>query len=182
MNYNKPNNLNEIIELQKVLDNKIELSNKLKGTYTERDIRHIIISLIAELIEFNEELECSHKTWKKKEYYNTGKQREELIDCLFFYCQLLIIDKVDTSGLDFILSGFENDLKVDINKEYDSNFLVLECINYANNLDYKKFLYSYLSLAKKLGLNKNSLLDLYFNKWSENLKRIEKPREKGGWL
>lgn len=50
--------------------------------------------MIAEIIEFNEETENTHKVWKQKEF-NKEKMIEESVDVLFFYLQMcnLITEK-----------------------------------------------------------------------------------------
>ena len=54
----------------------------------ERTLKDIKLSLIAEVIEFNEETPESHKTWKTKEY-NKSMELEELTDIYFFFAQMI---------------------------------------------------------------------------------------------
>lgn len=78
MGFKKPENFEDILKLQKHLDESL---NNIR----ERTLEDIKLSLIAELIELNEETKYSHKTWKTKEY-NRDKELEELTDVYFFFC------------------------------------------------------------------------------------------------
>ena len=84
--FNKPKNLIDLLSLQETLDNKIKATQEKT---VERNNTHIVLSLIAELIELNEELETTHKTWKRKDEFCIDKQKEEAIDVLFFFLQFL---------------------------------------------------------------------------------------------
>ena len=81
MKIKKPTSLLDILELQKILDSNI-------NNVRERDLDDIKLSMIAEVIEFNEECECSHKTWKSKTV-DVDKIKEEAIDILFFFAQMV---------------------------------------------------------------------------------------------
>ena len=81
MEFKRPETFEDILKLQKHLDESIHNSRER----TEEDIK---TSMIAELIEFNEETKDSHKTWKTKEY-NKAKELKELTDVYFFFAQLV---------------------------------------------------------------------------------------------
>ena len=81
MEFKKPENFEDILKLQKHLDESL---NNIR----ERTLEDIKLSLIAELIELNEETKYSHKTWKTKEY-DRDKELEELTDVYFFFAQLI---------------------------------------------------------------------------------------------
>ena len=76
-----PKNLIEMIMYQKFLDEKI-------NNVRTRDLRDIKKSLLAELIEFDEETPESHKTWKEKEV-DKNMMLEELTDVYFFFSQMI---------------------------------------------------------------------------------------------
>ena len=77
----RPETFEDILNLQKHLDKSIHSSR-------ERTLEDIKLSLIAEVIEFNEETPQSHKTWKTKPY-NKEKELEELTDIWFFVAQMV---------------------------------------------------------------------------------------------
>ena len=72
MEIKKPENFNDILELQKLLDKSIHSTRP-------RTLEDIKKSIIAECIEFDEETPQSHKTWKTKPY-DKAKELEELTD------------------------------------------------------------------------------------------------------
>ena len=59
--FKRPENFEDILNLQKHLDESIHSSR-------ERTLEDIKKSMIAECIEFDEETPDSHKTWKTKPY------------------------------------------------------------------------------------------------------------------
>lgn len=61
MEFKRPETFEDILNLQKYLDESL-------NNVRERTLRDIKLSLIAEVIEFNEETPESHKTWKTKPY------------------------------------------------------------------------------------------------------------------
>ena len=61
MEFKRPENFEDILKLQKHLDENL-------NNVRERTLKDIKLSLIAEVIEFNEETPESHKTWKTKPY------------------------------------------------------------------------------------------------------------------
>ena len=66
MEFKRPENFEDMLKLQKHLDENL-------NNVRPRTLRDIVLSLIAEYIEFNEETPESHKTWKTKTY---DKQKE----------------------------------------------------------------------------------------------------------
>ena len=77
----RPENFEDILKLQKHLDENL-------NNVRPRTIRDIKLSLIAEVIEFNEETPESHKTWKTKPY-DKEKELEEFTDIWFFLAQMV---------------------------------------------------------------------------------------------
>jgi len=71
MEFKRPETFEDILKLQKHLDENL-------NNVRPRTLRDIVLSLIAEYIEFNEETPESHKTWKTKPY-DKQKELEELI-------------------------------------------------------------------------------------------------------
>ncbi len=162
MKFKRPETFEDILNLQKHLDESIHSSRKR----TEEDIK---LSLIAECIEFNEETKDSHKTWKTKPY-NKQNELEELTDILFFIAQLYnTFDKKDTMveyGCD-VFNNSENYLTLNSVK---ITGIIIEFLGGYNNIA----LGLYLSLVNKYGYTKEDILNCYWEKWQKNMKRIGK--------
>lgn len=162
MEFKRPETFEDILNLQKYLDENIHSSR-------ERTLEDIKLSLIAECIEFNEETPESHKTWKTKPY-NKENELEELTDILFFIAQLYnTFDKKDTMveyGCD-VFNNSENYLKLNSVK---ITGIIIEFLGGYNNIA----LGLYLSLVNKYGYTKDDILNCYWEKWQKNMKRIGK--------
>ncbi|MDY5795475.1 MAG: dUTP diphosphatase [Fusobacterium gastrosuis] len=132
------------------------------------------LSLIAEIIEFNEETEHSHKTWKTKEY-NKEKELEELTDIYFFYAQLINhnLDTVaDYESIKHLIAvDFENwQVKHRESKCLPTLVLIDSIIN--NSSVYA--ISNLMEITQKLGYTKNDILNCYWSKWQKNMQRIGK--------
>lgn len=156
-NLKEPKTFKDILKLQAILDDNIH-------NVRERTLTEIKLSLIAELIEFNEETGDSHKTWKSKEW-SREKELEELTDVYFFFAQLVnvfpyITDSCNNYFEDFSCTG------------RDSGFLGL--INLISESAYVSFFLSLMKLTKCYGYTKDDVLKTYWNKWQKNMLRIGK--------
>lgn len=160
-----PKTFGEVCEMQKFLDKKIEESKK---EVKERNLNQIFLSIIAEAIEFNEELECSHKTWKTKKI-DKRKQLEEFVDMLFFIAQLpiplyegyAILDK----RIDEVLAN-----------NYKNATVNCALVNMVKSTNASGFIYWWSVIANKMGYTKEQIFKEYYRKFNINLKRI-----KGEW-
>lgn len=147
--------LNYVCEKQKEMDEKIKGSRERKNS-------DIILSMIAEIIEWNEECEDSHKTWKKKEH-NKEKELEEFVDILFFIAQLRNYE-VD--------NGFYYPRYFYVPQNTKSPLFLISNIH-ENSLS----LYSvWNTIAENRGYSKRKLAKVYEEKYQKNLVRI-----KGEW-
>lgn len=161
MNIQKPKNFNDILELQDILDNNI---NNIR----ERTLRDIKLSLIAEVIEFNEETQYSHKTWKSKEY-SKEKELEELTDIYFFFAQLLNYKKLDGRfPLSYYLKTFEKFFL------YNENPNIIGLIRYIADESYLTFFKALITLTREIEYTKDDILKCYWKKWQKNMTRIGK--------
>lgn len=88
----------ELLEMQRELDKEIEKPRKNGFKPKFRNYRIIVKSMIAKIIEFNEETKNTHKTWQQKEF-DKNKAIEESVDILFFYLQLVNLVKKQTKEL-----------------------------------------------------------------------------------
>ena len=169
MEFKRPETFEDILNLQKHLDKNIHSSRER----TEEDIK---TSMIAELIEFNEETKDSHKTWKTKEY-NKAKELEELTDVYFFFAQLVNhrFDKYEKIAKDRELKELERifrtkkiDKKGNIKKLLN---IVIAVVTRGSNT----YLFEWLNeLTVKYGYTKDDILNCYWEKWQKNMNRIGK--------
>ena len=167
MEFKRPENFEDILKLQKHLDESIH-------SVRPRCLRDIKMSLIAECVEFNEETKESHKTWKTKEY-NKSMELEELTDIYFFYAQMINFnnDTVKNYG------RIKHLIAVDFNnwqiKDFGSQ--VLPTLNLISDIINNDVLYAIdnlMEMAQKLGYTKDDILNCYWEKWQKNMKRIGK--------
>jgi putative uncharacterized protein FNV2273 len=162
MEFKKPENFEDILNLQKYLDESL---NNIR----ERTLEDIKLSLIAELIELNEETKYSHKTWKTKEY-NRDKELEELTDVYFFFAQL-INNKKGRDGR-FKKEYYCREFELFPSYYAGSHFTRLIYNLVDDNFSW--FFGGLLTCSVKLGYTKDDILNCYWEKWQKNMKRIGK--------
>lgn len=174
--YKKPTCFKDMLELQEALDNKLKSNNRTE--------QQILLSMVAEVIEFNEELECSHKTWKTKINHSIEKQKEEIVDVLFFYLQLINYKKREkgTYKIDSycrLFDTIDNDKIFSVTNHNDS---LLELIYNVTFSDCYSIGYNIIANINYFEISQDELYELYFKKWNENyFDRAEKKIEEGGW-
>lgn len=177
-----------------------------KGKRT-RNVTDICFSAIAECIELNEEFENEyrHKTWKPKEF-NLEKRNKELVDIFFFISQL-INNSVDLVKNEMFLMNLESTLKDECdstNEDFDTNpnKELSRLMNILSNLaficsisskhesyikscvieDLTPILRVYGRLCFKLGVNFETLTNLYNDKLEENFNREDFKKAVAGGL
>ena len=171
-------NFELILDMQKELDSKI-------NNCRERTAKDIMISFIAELVEWNETTGGSHKTWKHK-IYTKSEQFEEIVDCLFFIAQLFnnIKTKINFEKLkkDPYYKTLKNNTKC-FNEEAVFRLLNLNALSLlANDINVEDLLISYVVLVTDvLDYTEEEIEEEYKRKHRINLERINKKREEGGW-
>ena len=166
MEFKRPENFEDILNLQKHLDKNIHSSR-------ERTIKDIKLSLIAEVIEFNEETPESHKTWKTKPY-DKEKELEEFTDIWFFLAQMVNF-KLEISD-SFVeikneITKLFND-GANLNLMYQANIenLIMSAL-YENDF---QILQNLIIISANKGYTKEDILNCYWEKWQKNIKRIGK--------
>lgn len=170
MEIKKPENFNDILELQKLLDKSIHSTRP-------RTLEDIKKSIIAECIEFDEETPQSHKTWKTKPY-DKAKELEELTDIWFFIAQLINYCS-DNSNLSILQKENLNRFFNDHTSSYTESISILDIIFYLKgrrtDYDYIKFLIiDLMILTNGYCYTKNDILNYYWKKWQKNMLRIGK--------
>ncbi|WP_335942330.1 dUTP diphosphatase [Fusobacterium polymorphum] len=161
MRIRAPKNFEDILELQGILDERMNNTRER----TEEDIK---LSLIAELIELNEETKYSHKTWKTKEY-NREKELEELTDVYFFFARLINYRNRDGRfEIEYYCREFEL-----FPNYYAGSYFTRLIYNLLDN-SFRWFFGGLLTCSAKLGYTKEDILKTYWNKWQKNMQRIGK--------
>lgn len=155
-------NIQNLLEKQAMLDSNINNTR-------ERTIEDIRMSMIAEIIEFNEEFECSHKTWKHKEIDKT-KQLEEFVDILFFILQELNLQGSVREIQDMVNARKEWTIPEDT--YIKSNVLELIYLIASDKTEIWEILSQYLLIANMLGYSNFVLEHEYRRKWNINMDRI----------
>ena len=167
-------NLKEICEMQRELDKTLD--NK-----RERSILDIITSLKAEIIEWNEETEYSHKTWKTKAY-SREKEIKEYVDILFFLAQL--INKLEIGNEIYNREITPMGISIDKREAYFyldtiTTSIYTECYNERTYIDYIIVVMSmYLKIAEIFGYSEEELTEAHKIKWEYNMKREDHDRKK----
>ena len=170
MEFKRPENFEDILKLQKHLDESIHSARP-------RTIDDIKKSIIAECIEFDEETPQSHKTWKTKPY-NKEKELEELTDIWFFVAQMVnyseYMDKITVLEKQKLNIFFE-DNKSPYRSKNDILDIIFDVKNSYMDYDWLRFLIRDLMiLSNQYGYTTQDILKTYWEKWQKNMKRIGK--------
>lgn len=179
MNIKKPETFEDLLNLQKILDENTVKTRQNGFTPRERNEMDIIFSIDDELQEWLKELpqELNFKTWKQKEY-SREKELEELTDVLFFILQLA---NFKSSIINFFERDFEKWEKImKVNIEFKRGFDDLEARDFLVddfklNLGeiYNHFLIrNYIILCTWRNFTKQDILNKYWEKWQKNMERI----------
>ena len=168
MEYKKPECFQDMLILQDALDKNIH--NNRRRTKSD-----ILMSLIAEVVEFNEETLHSHKTWKEKRY-SKDKELEELTDIFFFVCQCF--NYHNTKG-----EKLENEKKKagDVFDKFigypnvnQNNANLIQFINFFIIDEYIVAMKQLIGIVLAHGYLKSNILNTYWEKWQKNMDRIGK--------
>ena len=170
MEFKRPESFEDILNLQKHLDESIHSARP-------RTIDDIKKSIIAECIEFDEETPQSHKTWKTKPY-NKEKELEELTDIWFFVAQMVnyseYMDKITVLEKQKLNIFFE-DNKSPYKSKNDILDIIFDVKNSYMDYDWLRFLITDLMiLSNQYGYTTQDILKTYWEKWQKNIKRIGK--------
>lgn len=164
----KINSFEDVCKYQRVLDEEIGKVRNNGFVPKDRNLQKIVLSAIAECIEFNEETEETHKTWKQKEFKQENKL-EELTDIMFFIAQLVNDLGEDYADLDNLYN-------------YELNDALLNLINELSSGDYDSYyiVRKYSDLVVSAGYKKEEVFKEYERKWKINMTRINKDWTLGG--
>lgn len=166
MEFKKPENFEDILNLQKHLDENLNNVRK-------RTLGDIKLSLIAEVIEFNEETPESHKTWKTKPY-DKEKELEEFTDIWFFLAQMVNfkLEKSDSfiEIKNELINLFEDEENLNLCYEANIENLIMSAL-YGDDL---QILQGLIIISANKEYSKDDILNCYWEKWQKNMERIGK--------
>lgn len=178
MQIKKPETFEELLELQRILDENTTKTRENGFTPRQRNEIDIILSLDDELQEWLKELpsELNFKTWKQKEY-SRDKEHEEITDILFFILQLTNYEEFYKIPFK---KSFDDWVEPKIKTVYETELEARKIIVYffKKDLYHEQFrddiLEDYKMLCNWRKFSKQDILDKYFEKWQKNMERINK--------
>lgn len=166
MKLREPNNFEDILRLQAILDRSMNNTRF-------RTLRDIKLSLIAEVIEFNEETPESHKTWKTKKH-SKEKELEELTDIWFFLAQMVNFKLENSDSFVETKNKIMKRFEEGINLKSDPDADIENLISYALYGNVLRIAENLLVISYNYGYTKNDILKTYWEKWQKNMQRIGK--------
>lgn len=158
--------LNKQAELDRMIDR--ERPNGFKPR--ERTQQDIKLSMIAEIIEFNEETLETHKTWKEKKF-DIDKAKEEAIDILFFFLQLLNCKETNQYFVEMIVKNIDNGSLKLYSQKKDYNLLKL--VQSVSDFCIMGIYDELIRIFASLDMTTEDIIEEYMEKWHKNVKRIE---------
>lgn len=173
----------DLLEMQKQLDEEVAKPRDNGFVPKNRNYNKMVKSMIAEIIEFNEETDNTHKTWKQKEF-DREKMIEESVDICFFYLQICnLLTGKDEEFKRILSKSWENawetvdryttygeDVELELIKHLSS---VEWCLSVSKCLNVMTLL---VSIYVNNDISKDKVIETYLNKWQKNMGRI-----KGDW-
>lgn len=157
--------LEELLEMQKALDEEFMKSNRL--TYDKHIADNMRVALIVEIGELMNEFPTEFKHWKKRAVDNREKGLIEYVDCLHFCLSLFNYEKAT------IFSWLEYDRNTELKEGNDTLYETLSLIT---SIDYEaetKINYLF-ELGNYLGFTWDEIYQTYKDKNAINYERIKK--------
>ncbi|MGL5796948.1 MAG: dUTPase [Cetobacterium sp.] len=181
----RPNNIFELLKLQKELDKKTSAERINGFKPRKRDAFDLTMALDDEFNEFMKELpdELNFKYWKDKKH-NPHKQLIEYADCLFFIAGAINDFHSKKSGLiariDLMFKDFEKS-ETELNKGLLSQFkYTLGSIDLEDEYEIIVLTEFYLEIGSAAGYTSENIFDAYWEKWNINMGRDKKDWTLGG--
>ena len=132
-------------------------------------------SVIAELVEFNEELpvDMTHKYWKKSNF-DEEKMLTELGDAMLFLFECMAtVDETVSLENEFKFNNMLTDNNPDVHELFLYNILE-DIIKYTLDSDFENALNTIIGLFEWLGVDKNNLTEVLLEKIIKNYERLLK--------
>ncbi|MGL5903940.1 MAG: dUTP diphosphatase [Cetobacterium sp.] len=181
----KPENIFDLLKLQKELDKKTSGSRLDGFTPRKHDAFDLIMAFDDEFNEFMKELpdELSFKFWKGKTY-DSHKQLIEYADCLFFLLAAINNFHPKKTTLQTRIGLSICDLKPS-DKKLDKKSLsefkyAIQLANLEDEFDVVTLSCFYLEIGAAAGYCAKDIYNAYWEKWNINMGRDKKDWTLGG--
>lgn len=180
-NIKKPETFENIMKLQKILDNEVAKIRNNGFIPRERSVLDILLSLDDEFQEWLRELpqKYNFKTWKQKEY-SREKELEEFTDCLFFFVQYqnyfyspnsYEYDSTICAIFNNWGETYESENLIDEIQEFKIYLWNSDC-DEPFDFDFQCCFESWIAISKLREFTKEEILNTYWKKWKRNMERI----------
>lgn len=172
----KPRCFNDLLELQRILDENIEKNRKNGFVPRKRNVLDILLAIDDEFQEWLRELpkEYNFKTWKQK-LYSREKELEELTDILFFFLQYCnVAPTIGRDNIEVVFNLDEIEKNVFKSQGTSLNYLIskFKFNLWSETTDFA--FYDYMKIVYFRGFTRQDLLETYWEKWQKNMTRINK--------
>ena len=148
------------LALINVCKKQAELDSKIQNS-RERTLADIKLSMMAEIIEWNEECFDTHKTWKKKTH-DTAKEMEEFVDILFFIAQQANFEENSSEKNKYLISYVPSSII----------YTALALLGAAHRADAASIYRAWIKVAENRYYSMRDLTKIYEMKYKKNLERI----------
>ena len=173
--FKKPIKFKDILELQKVIDDNYIKKENFKNGF-------VSMSLIKNIIEFNEYTPNNHFYYEKDRLFNKEKADKkigEIFSNLASFINSIYEEKIKENDLEknfhifMMLKKIEKDFDERLPKLEEEDTLLTSIINFIKGkLDYS--FNDLLKTFKEYSYSKQEILDLYFDFWKIQVSRINK--------
>ena len=162
------------MKLKEIYDMQMKFARRITDEkYT--DLSKQKFSVIAELVEFNEELpvDMTHKYWKKNKF-NEDKMLTELCDTMLFLFECMAtVDETVSLENEFKFDNMLTDNNPDVHELFLYNILE-DIIKYTLDSDFENALSTTIGLFEWLGVDKHKLTEVLLRKIIRNYERLLK--------
>lgn len=156
--YKVPTDFYELLELQKILDKRIETKNNLEGITSIRDIDNIKFDKIIKKLDF-------------KNNYGENNQREKLIDIMFDVLRVINKDKErHYQVVEFLNDMNYNEINI-VYKNLSMNTLLLKLIHFLSDhrACLKDFIEVCAAILDRIDLNRFCVFKIYHNSFIKKI-------------
>lgn len=181
-----PENIFELLKLQKKLDKKTSGQRESGFIPRKRDAFDLAMALDDEFNEFMKELpdKVNFKYWKDKKH-DPHKQLIEYVDCLFFLLGAINDFHSRKTDIQTRIGLSIADLKpksvYSLDKEHLSEFkYAIQVADLENEFDIINLVDFYLEIGASVGYCAKDIYNAYWEKWNINIGRDKKDWTLGG--
>lgn len=166
----------DLLDLQRQLDEEVAKPRENGFVPRRRNYNKMVKSMIAEIIEFNEETENTHKTCKQKEF-DREKMIKKSVDICFFYLQICnLLTGKDQEFIRILSESWERawesvdpyttygyDVELELIKHLSSTewcLSISKCLNIMTLL---------ISIYVNNDISKDKMIQTYLTEWKRNI-------------